>query len=285
MLRLEFPTETRFWTCRRIFLGSKLPPANSDSGTRLGTVAKPKHQSESKSDEDETDLDDTGNTERSGMSATRLPRFMISSVTASDGDFESFVDVLEDDDRWLDGCNQVPQSTPQDLACGVTRLTTLEAISEISESVFELTPYQVNGSHLSNLCRLKIPLGSSEGRWKDAATKEGAVNPAAKHTRPAGSDCKLEIPKRKIDSMDVPIQVPRRNLDSSKTIDDVPVRLPRRFSSTQDDDDDDSSERDSNQKSCPEKSPTRPKRVLASGDAPLALPQRFLSTAPSENEE
>mmetsp|Transcript_46126 Transcript_46126/g.111765 ORF Transcript_46126/g.111765 Transcript_46126/m.111765 type:complete len:383 (+) Transcript_46126:1130-2278(+) len=273
MLRLEFPSEGRLWTVKRIFLGDKLRPT---SGANMDIVVKGECEPDSNGDSP------VGNMETCNKTvASRLPRHMISSVTASEGDFDDSVAETEvggGDGRWHDAGGQVKQGSPGDLASGLNRLTTLDSISEMSESVFDLTPYQANGSHHS--AAFVIPTDPPERRWKGT---EITSTPETTHVassldsngndldgvqgRPSRTDSRMEVPRSKPNSSDLPMQVPRRI--SSET---------------------DSSSLDSNGhdlgdlQGSPSRTDTRmevPRRKSESSDLPMQVPRRTSSETDS----
>ncbi|KAL3939277.1 MAG: hypothetical protein SGBAC_005978 [Bacillariaceae sp.] len=295
MLRLEFPFEARLWTVRRIFLGSQLRPTARDGykvNDDIGTRGNPRPEAESDGD---APVGDTV------MTANRIPRNMISSLTATDGGFDDFADELGRDERWHDGGAQVKEDTPTGLVSPLHRLTTLEAISEMSESFFDLTPYQTNGSHLSvDAVTLPIPTEPSESRWK---VTEASSTPLPSLRSSFGvessdmgdgessicrTDSRMEAPKRKPESLDLPMKVSRRS-SHAPNASDVPIRIPKR---TSDPPTDSPKECCTSTSDCSpmlhSKRVTRPhagykgKRVF---DMPLAPPERFTSLPPSEVEE
>ena len=160
-----------------------------------------------------------------GDTKSRGARKMMSSITISDGDFDSILENgLINDDRWHDVSSEANQRTPADLANGVNRLTTLEAISELSASVFEPTPYQINGSHLSVASDgLSIPTNPSESRWKGEETPTTTLGSSSTggneselggvQKRALSADSKSEAARLSPSSTDLPIRVPRRTTD------------------------------------------------------------------------
>lgn len=273
MLKVEFPREGRVWAVKRIFLGQKLPPTKV-GGSKVDTDV---HVADDGKNDGDIPIGDTKSSSRSGMSPSRFRRNMISSVTASDGDFDSLIDELQDE-RWQDASNRASQGTPSALASGVNRLTNLEAISEMSASVFETIPTQSDTSSGDER--------SGNGLGIEKRNLFGVDSILGVPRRKYGSNLVLDNSRKKSD--DAPIRVPRRvasevqpddspnlptKLDASKVSDDVPIRTPRRTTSE--------AETDSPQLSEGlDSSPAKRK-----SDVPVELPLRFLSSSASEIED
>ncbi|CAJ1965860.1 unnamed protein product [Cylindrotheca closterium] len=275
-LRLRFPREGRFWTVRRIFLGDELRPTVRD-GYKLDAQSGANRRNEPRSEADAP----VGDMGTSMMAQLRLPRNMISSLTASEGDFEDVADGLGEDERWRDANLQVSQRASSDLASGLNRLTTLEAISELSETVFDLTPYQANGSHLSVISAgLLVPTEPSESRWKGAETMSEPVTSPKPLSGVEGSaddlgdseiratcmtDSRSEVPmEHKSDSLDVPMQVPLRRTSGDvarrpRRTDDSRMKGPRRKPDAPD---------------LPMQVPRRTSDSLKVSDTPISVPKR-----------
>ncbi|CAJ1941041.1 unnamed protein product [Cylindrotheca closterium] len=285
VIRLEFPREGRLWTVKRILLGDRLPQTafRMNPGGHVANSGIP--QSEPESDADAP----VGDTKTSKLVPLRLLRNMISSLTASDGDCDDHAnDELRSDERWHEADVQVDEGSPSDLVAGINRLTTLEAISEVSETVYDLTPYQANGSHLSaSSVGLSLPTEASESRWKGteaisrpmttlgppSAVESSGSDLGDVERPPSKTDSIIDVPTRKPDISDLPIQVPRRTMDvleASNSSLSAPhlseysaaVVCPERLASGHD----------------------RPRGKLVF-DIPLAPPQRFTSMSPSEIED
>ncbi|CAJ1941053.1 unnamed protein product [Cylindrotheca closterium] len=297
MLRLEFPIEGRLWTAQRIFLGNQLRPAGA-SGRRVGRA--PVDNVVNRRCEAESDTDAaTGDMEGSGLAPSRLPRNMISSLTASGGDFDgSAADGLQGEELQKNARTQGlgSQGAPTGLASGHNRLPSLGAISELSESVFDLTPYQANGSHLfTSSVTLPILTEPSESRWKGAGTTAASClqsrgSDLGDTEKSHRTDSSLKIPRRKPEISDLPIQAPRRPSDICN-VSDSPIRIPKRTFDAPID-----SPTGSCSSSTSDLSPvinskrvTMPHIGSARGklpfDMPLAPPERFLSLPPSDIED
>ncbi|CAJ1941051.1 unnamed protein product [Cylindrotheca closterium] len=301
-LRLSFPREGRFWTVRRIFLGDKLRPTVCD-GYKLDAQSVTNRGDEPRSEADAP----VGDTGTSRMAQSRLPHNMISSLTGSEGNFDDDSDILDEDDRWHDVSPQGNQNSPACFASSRNRTSSLGAISELSESVFDLTPYQANGSHLSVASAgMPAPTESSESRWKDGSTSAPVTAPPRPalstvesseddlldgiERRSLKTDSRMEVPRRKCDaSVDMPIQVPIRTSDVLKVSNDSPISVPKRTSDTPVDPPTLSYSSGSDDPSVldPEKLTRRdigPRRKMAY-DMPLARPSRFVSLPHSEVED
>ena len=154
MLREEFPKETRLWTIKRIFMGQKLEPtvvnaaaaANAkNSDERIGIAVQ--QQEEKAYDDDNAPIGDVTNTKHSKSRTGR--NNMMSSVTASDGDFDSVIDALGEEEEALE---EVAHLSSSEFASGSNRVPTLEAIGEMSESDLDSTPlYQQRASSSATL--------------------------------------------------------------------------------------------------------------------------------------
>jgi len=143
MLRLQFPYESRQWAVKRIFLGENLPPTDVSDHKRLGTLVEIAANRQDKPETSDVNAP-VGDMGASKSVPSRIPRNMVSSVAASEGDFDDYVEALREDERWRDSSVHMKEGLPANLAARVGRLTSLGAISELSESAFDLTPYQAN---------------------------------------------------------------------------------------------------------------------------------------------
>ncbi|CAJ1943525.1 unnamed protein product [Cylindrotheca closterium] len=247
MLRLEFPDERRLWTARRMFLGDKLLPT-AGSVRRLGTHVDIAANRQNESDGDAPVGDK--------LASKSFQHRMVSSLTACDGDFDDGVDGLGEDERWHNVSTNANQGTQANITPRANhRSTSLEAISELSESYFELTPYQANGSYLSAASiPSSTPKEPSESRWRGTGStplrspfcgSSGSIKSDASDLpiqvptrRKSGSSSSRSSGSRKPDSDDVFIRVPRRRESGSSSSrsngsrnsdkSDLPIRAPRR---------------------------------------------------------
>ncbi|CAJ1941049.1 unnamed protein product [Cylindrotheca closterium] len=306
MLRQEFPYEGKRWAVKRIFLGDKLPPTDGAGRCMVGTLVDIVAQQKDLSQSEAADTPVGDTLTSNSVPPARLPRNMLSSLTASYGDFDDDSDVLDEDGRWHDVSPQGNQNSPACFASSRNRTSSLGAISELSESVFDLTPYQANGSHLSVASAgMPAPTEPSESRWKDGSTSAPVTAPPRPalstvesseddlldgiERRSLKTDSRMEVPRRKCDaSADMPIQVPRRTSDVLKVSNDSPISVPKRTSDTPVDPPTRSYSSGSDDPLVlhSEKLTSRHNRLRRkmASDVPLARPSRFVSLPPSEVE-
>ncbi|CAJ1941129.1 unnamed protein product [Cylindrotheca closterium] len=246
MLRFEFPDESRLWALRRVFLGDELRPTSGANNT-IGEKADYPAANRQKAPESDEGTPISGSQETYKSIPLRLSRDMVSSLTLADfdDDDDSADDAAERGQRWHNAGPRVKESSPAFLASRVNRLTTLEAISEIEETVFGLNPYQTNGSHLpAASVALSTPIESSENRWKGTESTSTPMTPRGYSSsfrsiesfsgtdprhRSAASDIPIQAPKR----MDSPMSIPRR-MGSPMSVPkrmDSPIHVPRRMES------------------------------------------------------
>jgi hypothetical protein len=158
-------------------------------------------------------------------SFTRLPRDTVSSLTASIGDFDHVIDEDEEDKRWkdLDRQGLEPMRTAprfkSSLNDGIG--SSLESISELSESVFEsIETFPEIEEEEEFSSSLFLSPDQSEGRWSASGNRNVSVS-EKNHRIPVSSS--LNMPRRidsdfdKVDS-DSPVRRPSRKLSPSRLI-------------------------------------------------------------------
>ena len=285
MLRKKFPSEKRLSTVRRIFQGNQLFPTPPNKYRAKANNGLPANQQHAAENEGDAPVGDTSIIKSDETPTTGFARNMISSLTASDGDFDSQAnELLAKDDRWHDTSSPEKKGALADLASGVNRSSMLESIGETSESVFELTPYQLNGSHLSTTSgAVMVPTEPAESRWKGTETSRILT------TTLGSSSVEETETEVELDG----VQGKSLGAVSTSDLSDIPVRLPKRTSDTAINystmnpspelgaSNDHSSECNAKRQAssiCEE----REKRVFE--DVPLVLPERFDSLPPSEVE-
>lgn len=135
-----------------------------------------------------------------------------SSVTASGGEFDhSTADELgRDEELWHDTGPQVNEGLPTDLGAGSTNrwTITLQAISELSETVFDFTPHHTNGLHVSAASvESSNPKEPSESRWNGTSVTTLGSSSGVLQV----ADSPILVPKR----TSSPVMVPKRTLNAT----------------------------------------------------------------------
>lgn len=136
--RCEYPGETRLWAAKRAIFGDDVEPKSKGPPVEATRPVSGNKNSDEKEDDPEAG---------GGNSTTnRLPREMISSLTAIIGDFDHGLQEGEEDERW-DGTSgggrrdrhaAISSKMTSKLRSSVhSSGSSLEVISEISEFVFE----------------------------------------------------------------------------------------------------------------------------------------------------
>jgi hypothetical protein len=236
--RHKYPNETRRWAVRRAIFRSDVMPA-SRSPHHQPTRPQGKPNPVVAHEETKKDID-TG--EATNLRAvTRLPPDLMSSLTASQGDFDHVVDANHDG-RWTDG---IPQESPVSLPLVTPRFrssvelgsSVLDVISEMEESSFEpivskeesvldnnpiLLPEEVRASEAAQRWS---PTNSSSGEGKLSAKLELAMPLREEST--CGSEETVSssppssavdrmghaaAPSTQLSSMDMPIAMPQRRM-------------------------------------------------------------------------
>ncbi|KAL3942011.1 MAG: hypothetical protein SGBAC_003723 [Bacillariaceae sp.] len=226
LCRNLFPRETGLWTLRRTILGARVKPTFSHDH-RLGAINGPNVTAPADPSNERDEKEVTVNM----AAVTRLPRDMISSVTASEGDFDSERRATNTSGgRWATdkdkGFRSMLASVPiRFKSLQEPRSSVLEVISENQISIFEHSP------------RISI----TEELVED--TSSGAFFPANAETRWASSSSAssssdhlaLPIPQRQGSLEDLDVSSSFRHLNGSNDEEeDVPlsadqlIKVPRR---------------------------------------------------------
>jgi hypothetical protein len=191
--RHEFPSETRLWATKRAIFGDEVKPTKVGALQALSpspqnpmeklTAEKEINGNANSDEEKETDDDGvelgTYNVCNAG-SFKRLPRDMISSLTASTGDFDHVIEEDEEDMRWgkrNEPASSMPaKTTPRSLSnLRDNLISSLEIISETLESFFEPISSQAekeppHGPQTRPISRDHL----SEKRWCSSSSKRSA---------------------------------------------------------------------------------------------------------------
>mmetsp|Transcript_18649 Transcript_18649/g.46158 ORF Transcript_18649/g.46158 Transcript_18649/m.46158 type:complete len:668 (-) Transcript_18649:1205-3208(-) len=205
--RLAFPRETRLWIVRRTILGSKVKPTfSSDGRSRFNGLRV--------SPVDPTDETVEKEATANMAAVTRLPRDMMSSVTASEGDFASEkLTTSSTDGRWTSkqdkDFNSIRARAPirfQSLRS--IRSSVLEMISENEVSTFE------HISRISIADELVVDMSSgdffpanAENRWASDSSDPSAAT--------SSDDGAMSIPRREESIVDEPSTVEELIMPSS----------------------------------------------------------------------
>lgn len=139
--RYDFPKETRTWAIKRAIFGDE-PKPPADHGNK---PSDPQAAAAAETTDAPSLLKNNSTAVVVGGDAyKRLPKAMVSSLTASRGDFDHVMAEDTEDTRWDD--NEIPpsaapsevQRTPSsEFRSSLRAVSGLEAISEISVSLFE----------------------------------------------------------------------------------------------------------------------------------------------------
>lgn len=270
MIRYEFPNETKLWTVKRIFLGEKLKPTKPKTDEHIGIAVE---QQQGFGQNEDEPVGDTNN----AKSSTTRPRGrnMMSSVTASDGDFDSVVDAIGEDERWQETSKEGHQSASGDFASNSYQLSMLEAIGELSESEHETVPTQTTKTQTSISAAGENVTGTAtEGPWSAEGTGDETIQPSvADSTIETPNDPSAQLKAKSLDGLieaDVPVskQSPETLIDSSRTATTTNSTL-------------DLSAVHSDSLLAPKSGP----KVRRPSDVPLVLPERFDSLPQSEVED
>ena len=171
-----FPRESRLWVLRRTILGTRIKPtcsAPAPSRAIIGPRGAP--------------VGPSGAIDPNKPSATRLPRDMISSVTASDGDFDSGI-VMSNagtEERWTNN-EKVFSSILSNIPIRFESLrnpksSALEVISENEPSNFEpMSQLEMSSSDF-------FPT-NAESRWASDSSGNSSTSGGGRH---------MDAPKRK----------------------------------------------------------------------------------------
>lgn len=237
--RHENPKETRTWAAKRSIFGDGVKPTNHGTETlspgtpvqRKKPVQKemqellmpditsgsdemqqPQSNGNNGSSDASTHAESNTSNASSLAATTPLPQDMISSLTASLGDFDHILEEDEEDERWVDDNRKswVPMGKAprfkSSLDDGIG--SSLEVISELSESVFESIKTPPGVIEDKSPAPLLSP-DQSESRWS-SSYKEKKQSVAA--------STPLSIPRR-VDSdselasdIDSPVSAPTRTL-------------------------------------------------------------------------
>jgi len=170
---VSFPRESRLWIFRRTVFGSRVEPtcstnrparANDDS-RQNAHPRKEKRQQERQEEAHEA-------------SSIRLPRGMISSVTAGEGDFDSEMMMASNgpESRWSnfkeEGFTSILQSLPPSRFDSLTsHRSSLEIISENEASTFEHTTEVVMQWAPGDLSA-----ADAEGRWSSNSSNQNSMS-------------------------------------------------------------------------------------------------------------
>ncbi|CAJ1960326.1 unnamed protein product [Cylindrotheca closterium] len=231
LCRRAFPKETQLWIVRRIILGpngkTTFPLDNQSRPINAQRVSPtdPKNGSEGKQ------------AKANMASATRLPRDMISSVTASEGDFESERPTTSNSDRrWNSdkdkGLSSVLASVPRRFKSLIEASPSiLEAISENEVSNFE------HSVQISIAEELAMDMSSGEF-FPDNSERRWASDPSAPSVTSSARQS-LSMPRREGSTSEEP-GISNSHLDqngSSHQEDhlpslpvDQPIKIPQRHS-------------------------------------------------------
>jgi hypothetical protein len=249
--RHEYPEETKLWATKRSIFGDAVKPTyhgtqplTPSPGTlqqkrkvdirkeseefRMPDINSDEMVEENDVDHGSSDLsthDSSHTSKGAAASFTRLPRDTVSSLTASIGDFDHVIDEDEEDKRWkdLDRQGLEPMRTAprfkSSLNDGIG--SSLESISELSESVFEsIETFPEIEEEEEFSSSLFLSPDQSEGRWSASGNRNVSVS-EKNHRIPVSSS--LNMPRRidsdfdKVDS-DSPVRRPSRKLSPSRLI-------------------------------------------------------------------
>jgi len=177
---VSFPRESRLWIFRRTVFGSRVEPtcstnrparANDDSRQK----AHPRKEKRQQERQEEAHED----------SSTRLPRGTISSVTASEGDFDSEMMVAPNglESRWSnfkeEGFTSILQSLPPSRFDSLTsHRSSLEIISENEASTFEHTTAHISISEevVMQWAPGDLSAADAEGRWSSNSSNQNSMS-------------------------------------------------------------------------------------------------------------
>lgn len=237
--RHQLPNETRMWSVRRAILGTDVKPMQrlhpqqqqkEAADAALALPAGERKGGEGKI-EQYTDIEDGG--QANDLAAmTRLPRDMMSSLTASQGDFDHIIDESKDDGRWTADTQEskgfsLPVASPRFVSSIELRSSILDVISELEECNFDtpsLLPEQLldssdrwcigssaSGDEIgpSNKCSSTTPL-SLPLRAESNHGPEGRKD--KKTATPTLSSCKALHQGTAENREDKPMAVPQRRM-------------------------------------------------------------------------
>lgn len=144
--RHECPKETRLWVVRRAIFGTDVQPTHLKKKKWIPHLARPKQVMEkaNSGDEDVAKEDITSRDLTNVPSVTPLPRGLVSSLTASRGDFDHVDDarnneiwIVDDTPEVLRGGGLPPRTTQFVSSLEFRTSSVLDVISEMEESSFE----------------------------------------------------------------------------------------------------------------------------------------------------
>jgi hypothetical protein len=192
--RIAFPKETRLWIVRRTILGSKVKRTfSSNSQSRPVNVPRV-------SPTDPNNGSDGKGAKTNMASATRLPRDMISSVTASEGDFDCVGPTTSiSDGRWASdkdkGFGSILASVPRRFKSLVeARSSVLEVISEDAISTFEHS-FQISITEelVMDTSSGEFSPANVEKRWASDSSKP-SVTSSTRQSIPQRDESTIEDP-------------------------------------------------------------------------------------------
>mmetsp|Transcript_45518 Transcript_45518/g.110250 ORF Transcript_45518/g.110250 Transcript_45518/m.110250 type:complete len:648 (-) Transcript_45518:28-1971(-) len=235
--------ESRLWVVRRAIFGEEVKPT-IQAQRNLIKAPKPK-EGVVDSDVPEQTNPRGAKCEPISPSVARLPRDMVSDLTASQGDFDHVMQE-EDDERWEDKQATTETSRKAPLVSHRRRSSlllctssALDIISENQESVFEAVPVLPGSDELVG--DLFNP-GTVHRRWKSGSVQQVA---SSDDDTPKQEELSLSIPARLESSFDASIEEevplsPSPNFENNQTPEspksrtstsssiDRPIQIPKR---------------------------------------------------------
>jgi hypothetical protein len=216
--RHDYPKESRLWVVRRTIFGDSVKPTQGHSQAPSQDLKESRSQAERRDESNEAVELVT-----SLAVATKLPRYMMSSLTESQGDFDIVLEETEygrrGDQSVLPGLppnlNSAPGSLPRFLSCVAPKSSIMDVISELEELDFQHIPSpRVSKKDLVlSLAESTMPppSGRVDTRWSEGMEDETKVHAnegvlpkyPEYQTSAKGRDAPIQVPKRRMSPLPV----------------------------------------------------------------------------------
>mmetsp|Transcript_45520 Transcript_45520/g.110255 ORF Transcript_45520/g.110255 Transcript_45520/m.110255 type:complete len:645 (-) Transcript_45520:28-1962(-) len=244
--------ESRMWVVRRAIFGEEVQPTirrprnliKDANQVEVVDNKNPVPEAQKGPQEAAKKADQASPSSKQSPSVTRLPRDLVSDLTASQGDFDHVMQE-EDDERWEDKAkSEKSRNAPlvsHRKRSSLQLLTSsgLDIISENQESIFEAVPVLPGSDELVG--DLFNP-GTVHRRWKSGSVQQVA---SSDDDTPKQEELSLSIPARLESSFDASIEEevplsPSPNFENNQTPEspksrtstsssiDRPIQIPKR---------------------------------------------------------